>query len=65
MENNREKISQRSIGLRFREWEFLSKNSDINLDEFVRQKIDEEIIRRSQFQFLSHRPLFLEEKNES
>lgn len=57
MAENRDKISQRSVGLRFREWEFLSANPDISLDEFVRKKIDEEILKRGQFQFAEYESL--------
>jgi len=60
--NTREKISQRSIGLRMRQFEWLATIPEFELDEFFRQKIDEEIVKRSQFEFLSHKPLFSEEK---
>ncbi|MBA7642754.1 hypothetical protein ES703_50463 [subsurface metagenome] len=56
-EINREKISQRSVGLKSRQWEFLSANPDINLDEFVRQKLEEEIIKRAQFKFLAYKKI--------
>jgi len=56
-EINREKISQRSVGLKFRHWEFLSENPDINLDEFIRLKVEEEIIKRGQFKFLSYKKI--------
>jgi len=57
MAENRDKISQRSVGLRFRQWEFLSANPDISLDDFVRKKIDEEILKRNQFQFADYKPV--------
>jgi hypothetical protein len=41
-----DRIFQRSLALKSRQWEFIDANPDIKLSEFVRKKIDEEMLKR-------------------
>jgi len=51
----REKITQRSVGIHQRQFEFLQDNPDFQLDDFVRTELDKKIAELKKFKFLEYK----------